>query len=116
MKMQVVWIYCPVLPPFEYNDLGCMDLLSCVLEEYRNIPDKMNSQDRDGSTALHILVRSGIGSPDKKLRVLDLLLEYKCSASIVDRFNKKPIDYAHQHDILYEKLQTASKSGRLILQ
>ncbi|WAR27589.1 TRNK1-like protein, partial [Mya arenaria] len=74
--------------------------------------DKQNSQNVDGNTALHILTKFGKANTDIGLMVLESLLRCKCSATIVNKDNKKPIDYLKEGDKAYALLFNAESDGQ----
>ncbi|XP_045164107.2 TPR and ankyrin repeat-containing protein 1-like [Mercenaria mercenaria] len=89
--------------------LGVTELLSHILKEYERTPEKKDEVDNDGSTALHVVVKSKMANPDHSMVVLEYLLDAKCDASITDRNNKKPIDYVREGEKAHDLLRKAAK-------
>ncbi|WAR27596.1 TRNK1-like protein [Mya arenaria] len=76
-----------------------LNLLNKVLDSLDE--DKQNAQNADGNTALHILTILDKANSDIGLMVLECLLRCKCSTTIVNKYNKKPIDYLKEEDKAY---------------
>ncbi|XP_052783611.1 TPR and ankyrin repeat-containing protein 1-like [Mya arenaria] len=86
-----------------------LNLLNKVLDSLDE--DKQNAQNADGNTALHILTILDKANSDIGLMVLECLLRCKCSTTIVNKYNKKPIDYLKEEDKAYPFLLNSTKKS-----
>ncbi|XP_041360663.1 TPR and ankyrin repeat-containing protein 1-like [Gigantopelta aegis] len=89
---------------------GVHDLFKYIMENIPSARAQIDSKDRFGETAIHIIVKSGKTDSFSGEALLKLLLNYGCATDVRDRYGKLPIDYIDQKSPVFGILRKTSQN------